>query len=824
MDGLTRILTKCAGGGDPQVQALQTAAQMAKGPAGVALPTIPEKPEAQVVDDKALQAANKEVDSKKKEIDNLRHQLQEAKLDVLKIQMKSDLADQQTKMRESLQKEQTQMFEKLRQEQKELDKRQLEFKMEEARHKSDMAAAESAHQAKLDKSVAAHDVQIAENKAKSLIDLANQSAKQYSSMMEQARKHSDAYFADKSKQYDAAHPAIGPALQSRIDASLNAISRLGNPYTKAASVIDPEQQRLFDARSNFLWGNKNVTALDPNKVGIEGILQPLRDYLVKDLPDDSLAIDDWAMRRANIQYILNNLSNAGVRSYGSIIDRVMQDAMQSGDYRAASALRTLIDLANPDEDDAAGIAAQEKYYGPLKSGLQSVIRGLDNKILGYTNRNAGRMKGTGPDADQARYAQTTYERRNTRPFDPGAVLGNTVQELIPFAHWKGTYNPELPSVYDQMAGNDMGKIDDEGNFKYDNPAPKWKVPFFDWEFGYDIYGLNTALRSINSYADINQRRQALGLDHITFDNGQFIDTRTGNPASPTDVALMRDLVRESGEYPSTNLHLADVGKDLGNVALNTVMWSPSLGFKFAGNTARKMVRPLTSRLPSWAGKMGSGAANIGGVWAAEEGAEAALTWPVNSAQSKVSKDPIWTTPVQYPQQQQPRQPVQPSNSQAYTSVRQNPVGQQNTSRIPATQRLASNTPNYSSYSGLHSGTTNLHRNTYNVKQATAGAPAKPSAFELDNGALWKNPATIRSSADSTKSLFATNPVFGLLSGIIPQNLLSPNVPLMFNKYPAWDENKIAMQYSKMFRPFNAPASMLSEQLKNQYARQHGLLT
>lgn len=802
MDGLTRILTKCAGGADPQAQALQTAAQMAKGPAGVALPTLPEKPEEQVADDKALIAANKEVDSKKKEIDTLRHQLQEAKLDVLKIQMKSDLADQQTKMRESLQKEQTQMFEKLRQEQKELDKRQLEFKMEEAKHKADMAAAESAHQAKLDKSVAAHDVQIAENKAKSLIDLANQSTKQYSSMMEQARKHSDAYFADKSKQYDASHPAIGPALQSRIDASLNAISRLGNPYSKVASFVDPSSE----ARSNFLWNNKNVNYVDPGNDDMSATLRPLRDYLLSGLPDDPTTIDQWAQRRAYIEKMRRDLGSAGVNKYGDLIDNLRQDVQQGGDYRAASALRTLIDIANPDDGDTAGAAANAKHYGNIQDELEAWERELNLKINQYSNKNNETIQKGGPDAERARYAQATFDRRNQLPVDAGAAVGNTIQKLF---RNRGTYNAEYPSYYDRMAGNDMGKLDEDGNFVSSNPSPKW-----------DLMGYNNAINSVVYAADVANRRNQLGLGHIEYVNGQSIDNRTGKPASTTDTALVRDLVNESGELPSVKMHYTEAGQHALNSALLTATGISSVPSKL-GNLAEKAISPIARRAPQWLAKTMRSGARLGGGIAEDLAVMNGMDSFLNHGRAEALNSPLWNT--QQPQQNT-QQPAQNTQSQQQNTMR--PLTHQPYNN---TQRLAANTPLRRSRGGYPSnlnniprstiprGADSLYRDTSRVKQAAAGA------HEFNNATGLRSAGAIRTSANTIKSRLMDVPALGLLAGFIPQNLLSPNVPLLPNKYQAWDSNRIAENYGRTFRRFSDYSSPLAAQFAQQYARNHGLL-
>lgn len=249
MDALTRII-KRASATDPGAEAMAAAAKSAKGPAGMPLLTMP-KPEDNTSTDpgKDIDRMTKEIDSKSKEINGLRQQLQEAKFDTMRTQLKADIAQEQTKMRESLREEQAKMHEKLRAEQKELDRRQSQLQMSEAQikarnlaasaqhnaditsaeaqHKSNIAIAEAQHRAQLDKDVSAHDAEIAKNKADSLMDIATRTTDMYVKQTDRARADADKYFAGQDKQYRESHPTISPALQNRLNGAMKSVGRVG---------------------------------------------------------------------------------------------------------------------------------------------------------------------------------------------------------------------------------------------------------------------------------------------------------------------------------------------------------------------------------------------------------------------------------------------------------------------------------------------------------------------------------------------------------------------------------------------------------------------
>lgn len=274
--------------GDPGTDAMNAAAQAANGPAGMGLIQMPD-PTKKDDDEKnktqeALRMAH-ELDSKNKEINGLRQQLQEAKMDSMRTQLKADIEQEQTRMRESLQqehrkvreemrKEQEQIRNQIRAEQKELDKKQSELQVAEAQqkgnitaakaqyqadytaaeadHKAKIAIEQAQHQAQLDKDVSAHDVQIAQNKADSLMDIAQQTTDMYIKQTQQARSDADKYFAGQQQQFNDAHPAISPALQSRLDGAMKSVGRVGKSLnamtgmepsvlSKTAGQVDEEQ-------------------------------------------------------------------------------------------------------------------------------------------------------------------------------------------------------------------------------------------------------------------------------------------------------------------------------------------------------------------------------------------------------------------------------------------------------------------------------------------------------------------------------------------------------------------------------------------------------
>lgn len=260
-DSLTRIITKSAAAvpqDDPGAAAMQSAAELAKGPAGMPLLKLPDKKEGEGGEDAGKDAIRMahELDSKSKEINGLRQQLQEAKFDTMRTQLKADIAQEQTKMRESLRKEQQQMHEKLRAEQKELDNRQSQLQIAEAQHKANNIAAEAEHKSKisieqaqhkaqLDSDVSAHDAEIAQHKADSLMDIAKQTTDMYVKQTEKARSDADKYWQTQSEQFKANHPVISPALQSRLDGAMASVGRVGKSLQKM--MADPMQGQVVKA-------------------------------------------------------------------------------------------------------------------------------------------------------------------------------------------------------------------------------------------------------------------------------------------------------------------------------------------------------------------------------------------------------------------------------------------------------------------------------------------------------------------------------------------------------------------------------------------------
>lgn len=270
--------------GDPGTDAMAAAAEAAKGPAGMPLLKMPKPGEKGGDESKdALRMAH-ELDSKNKEINGLRQQLQESKMEAMRTQLKADIASEQTKMREGLKQEQDRMRESLhqeqqkmrenlrneqikvqdqiRKEQKELDKQQAKIQLEEAQQKGNITAAEAQyqaqftqaaaeqkaqmaieqaqHKAQLDSDTAAHDVEIAQHKADSLLDIATQTTDLYNKQMDKARAGADQYFSGQQKQYAATHPVISPALQNRLDGAMQSVGRLGkalNDFTKQSTAL-----------------------------------------------------------------------------------------------------------------------------------------------------------------------------------------------------------------------------------------------------------------------------------------------------------------------------------------------------------------------------------------------------------------------------------------------------------------------------------------------------------------------------------------------------------------------------------------------------------
>lgn len=282
MNALTKLIKLAAGEEmpDPGLQAMADAADIAKGPAGMpGIKIHPDKTDGKDESKEVMRVAH-ELDAKTKEIAGLRQQLQEAKMDAQRVQVKAEINNEQTKMRENLRQEQQRMLEglrreqermyaQIRQEQKELDKKQSELQIAEARQKGELTAAkaeyeaghtaaqaqyeaqftaaeaqnranmaieQAQHQAQLDKDVSAHDAQIAQSKADSLMDIAQQTTDMYIKQTEKARADADKYFTTQQQQYSASHPVISPALQSRLDGAMQSVGRVGKNLKDMTSM------------------------------------------------------------------------------------------------------------------------------------------------------------------------------------------------------------------------------------------------------------------------------------------------------------------------------------------------------------------------------------------------------------------------------------------------------------------------------------------------------------------------------------------------------------------------------------------------------------
>lgn len=261
-DALTRLIKGAAAipQDDPGATAMQSAAELAKGPAGMPLLKLPkEEPgkEDSSTGQDAIRMAH-ELDSKTKEINGLRQQLQESKFDTMRTQLKADIAQEQTKMRESLHQEQQRMHDKIRAEQKELDKRQSLLQIAEAQHKANNIASEAEHKSKLaveqaqhkaqlDSDVSAHDAEIAQHKADSLMDIAQQTTDMYVKQTEKARTDADKYWWSQDQKFKENHPAISPALQSRLDGAMASVGRVGKSLQKMMG--DPMQGQAVKSAS-----------------------------------------------------------------------------------------------------------------------------------------------------------------------------------------------------------------------------------------------------------------------------------------------------------------------------------------------------------------------------------------------------------------------------------------------------------------------------------------------------------------------------------------------------------------------------------------------
>lgn len=280
--------------GDPGTDAMAAAAEAAKGPAGMPLLKMPKPGEKGGDESKDVMRIAHELDAKTKEINGLRQQLQESKMDAMRTQLKADIASEQTRMREDLRKEQTTMRQSLwqeqqkmrenlrneqikvqdqiRKEQRELDKQQAqlqiakaqqegeitaaqaqdeaqrtaaqaqyqaEFTQAQAQQQAQLAIEQAQHKAQLDSDTAAHNVEIAQNKADSLLDIAQKTTDLYTKQTEKARADADAYFNQQQQQYAQAHPVISPALQGRLDGAMKSVGRLSrayNDFTKQSAL------------------------------------------------------------------------------------------------------------------------------------------------------------------------------------------------------------------------------------------------------------------------------------------------------------------------------------------------------------------------------------------------------------------------------------------------------------------------------------------------------------------------------------------------------------------------------------------------------------
>lgn len=404
VDSLTRIITKCAAAipqDDPGAAAMQSAAELGKGPAGMPLLKLPnEKKEEAGGDDAGKDAIRMahELDSKSKEINGLRQQLQEAKFDTMRTQLKADIAQEQTKMRESLKEEQQRMHEKLRAEQKELDKRQSQLQLAEAQHKanniaaeaehkSKISIAEAQHKAKLDSDVSAHDAEIAQHKADSLMDIAQRTTDMYVKQTDKARADADKYWQNRDKQYKDSHPIISPALQRRLDGAMTSVGRVGKSLaaalqTKAAAAATTDktnQQPGGSQPTTHPAKNNTMATYDPSKSGMS-----TKPPSFKYTNPDPMQNQDLNLPESKFYDPSKDPAAANQGQFNSHFDNFMpQDSTSVPDFaKALASQENELTQMKANKADPRAISEFEKRHNEAKMQFEQLKKSTQEKAKG----------------------------------------------------------------------------------------------------------------------------------------------------------------------------------------------------------------------------------------------------------------------------------------------------------------------------------------------------------------------------------------------------------------------------------------------------------
>lgn len=457
MDALTRII-KQAGQAppNPEADAMEAAAHQATGPASMPLIKMPKPGEEEKGTDEGKDAIRMahELDSKSKEINGLRQQLQEAKFDTMRTQLKADIAQEQTRMRESLRKEQQQMHDKLRDEQKQLDARQSQLKMQEAEikanniaeqadHKAKISIEEAQHRAQLDSDVSAHDAEIAKHKADSLMDIAQQTTDMYVKQTEKARSDADKYWADRDKAYKANHPAISPALQNTMNAAMGSVGRVSKslqkmqadaPFQKVALMRGQDGPALIQGRTYAASPATNTTpspvtntrAPDPTQpdpaiqAGEADRFQKWRPADANNLADYAKALATQENELARMQgehaspqeiQAFKQMHEQSKAEFNSLKQRTEASA-KAGDAKAKEMMAQYGDL---NDDSGAWWWHEESDLDKLRHQYKNEQEEKGHGWLYRTARGVGQaldfIGGTATQESQRRKAERIYSRR-----------------------------------------------------------------------------------------------------------------------------------------------------------------------------------------------------------------------------------------------------------------------------------------------------------------------------------------------------------------------------------------------------------------------------
>lgn len=449
MDALTRIIKQAGQASpNPEAEAMEAAAHQATGPASMPLIKMPKPGEEEKGADEGKDTIRMahELDSKSKEINGLRQQLQEAKFDTMRTQLKADIAQEQTRMREFLRKEQQQMHDKLRDEQKQLDARQSQLKMQEAEikanniaeqadHKAKISIEEAQHRAQLDSDVSAHDAEIAQRKADSLMDIAKQTTDMYVKQTEKARTDADKYFADRDKAFKANHPAISPALQSTMNAAMSSVGRVGKSLQKMQVDAPLQKMALMqeggpDIINGRTYGGPsptvNTPAPDPTRPS-PGAMAGEASRFQKWMPADANNLTDYAKAIATQENELARMRGEGASrdeikafqqmhaeskaNFESLRKRT-EAAAKAGDAKAKEMMAQYGDL---NDDSGAWWWYKESDLDKLRHQYKNQKEEEGHGWLYRTARGVGHMidfiGGTAEQEAQRRQADRMYARR-----------------------------------------------------------------------------------------------------------------------------------------------------------------------------------------------------------------------------------------------------------------------------------------------------------------------------------------------------------------------------------------------------------------------------